>query len=1614
VSINPIAATKLISESYFSYLTTTFKLQNESLQNQFRANLTEKSRFIKGPILEATPEFEKGKNILELIDEGIIPQAFLRLNNDALPLERSLYKHQEIAIRKILAGKRNVVVATGTGSGKTESFLIPILSDLLGELSAGTLDPGVRALLLYPMNALANDQIKRLRELLKSCPEITFGRYTGETEQEFGKAYEKYIEVFEEEPLKNELISRTQMKKTPPHILLTNYAMLEYLLLRPEDSVFFDGPYAGKWKYIVIDEAHTFSGAKGIETAMLLRRLKDRVLAGRMDKIQCIASSATLGRGMEEAFEISQFAQRLFGEPFEWVHEDSKRQDVVYAHRVKMKAVHYDFSWQLDGQMIIELRNLIKGIPEENVSATLQEYIHTNQICRNIPIPINIESDSDWHRVLFEILKGERHLLRLQERLQNEAVELEIVAEDIFPGEDNPGEVLVALVELAKLAYPGRNDQPLLPARYHVFARAIEGAFMSLAPEPILFLERRNTYQKDGIEYPVFEIAACKNCGSVFLAGFQDDKNGCKYLSQPKEGENKEEYYFLVNKNADLADLDEDDEAEFTDTAPDLSGMKYYVLCVRCGAVNSNSIQHVCNCGEECHYQLIRVSNKDGKVISCPACGKRCPVGMVRRFLTGNDATASVIGTALYQSINNDTSLAAQEESPMFNRSVAKDSKSKLLVFSDSRQDAAFFAPYFNRTYNQIVRRNLILKALVQNREKMKLSKWRVQDLTLPLLELAEEAGYFTPRDSLQEKIDEVWKWLMYELLGFDQQISLEGLGLLGFTPVRPKDFRAPLPLQEDPWNLSDDQAWTLYTILLDSLRKQGVMSFPDHVHPQDEFFQPRNRQVYVKSDSDSNLRKQKIIGWNPGQGLNRRLDYLWRLLTNINPELDEINSKDKARELLRKLWDYMGLNEKNKDNLLFERKSIPKVGTVFCLSHQMWELNSTYVEPSLKWYICDKCQNITMHNIRGVCPSFRCNGRLKPCQPQDLFIDNHYSKLYRNISAKKMQAREHTAQLTGDAAASLQQDFMSGKVNVLSCSTTFELGVDVGELEAVFLRNVPPSAANYVQRAGRAGRRTDSTAYVLTFAQRRSHDLDHYRQPLRMVTGDIGVPHFKLENARVIRRHMTAIALASFWRNQGSEYFGKVNNFFFHDHVNGPEAFKKYLDDRPRDLLLSLANILPEEVKNDPSIFNPEWYKDLFEGQEPVLTRAAQEVIGDISELDQIRLRNFKAGKNTDSLNRLIRTIKEKPLINYLSSRNVLPKYGFPVDVVELSLAYHGDAAIGLQLERDLRIAISEYAPGGQIVAGGKLWSSRYIKKITNKEWDTYSYVICDRCHYYYSRREQIEDHLVLCPVCNEPIGKKKGTMIQPVFGFAVGLEQPGKPGENKPERMYSTRVYYSGEAKNEEAKAIIVNLNGVTLSVMPAAHGKLAVINNAASRGFKICTQCGYSEVVGAITKKGTAKHKTSWGADCNGKLKAPLSLGHEFNTDILKLTFDGIDKEDNRFWFSLLYALLEGISSEMEIERQDLDGCIYRDVSNRMGSPHLVLFDDVPGGAGHVHRINNASIMRRVLETTLAKLTKCECGGDKGNASCYGCLRNYRNQFCHDQLERGIVIDFLSSIL
>jgi len=257
--IDPIKVTQNIRESYIRYLTSTFRLRDENLRNKFQKEV-EKFGFTNGPILEATPPFKKGCYLQNLIREGLLSDKLEKFIFDAMPYLRDnpLYLHQEKALRKILKG-RNVVIASGTSSGKTECFLIPIYNHLLKEYEEGRLTPGVRALLLYPMNALVNDQLRRLREIARVMEEkmpevkITFGRYVGDTLETKRKGEEKFRLMNPgEEPVESELLSREEMRERPPHILITNYAMLEYLLLRPKDSPFFDGEYAKNWKFLVL------------------------------------------------------------------------------------------------------------------------------------------------------------------------------------------------------------------------------------------------------------------------------------------------------------------------------------------------------------------------------------------------------------------------------------------------------------------------------------------------------------------------------------------------------------------------------------------------------------------------------------------------------------------------------------------------------------------------------------------------------------------------------------------------------------------------------------------------------------------------------------------------------------------------------------------------------------------------------------------------------------------------------------------------------------------------------------------------------------------------------------------------------------------------------------------------------------------------------------------------------------------------------------------------------------------------------------------------------------------------------------------------------------------
>ena len=1614
MSLDPIKTTNNIIDKYLKYLMTTFSVNDKDLQKQLKEKLEEANKFSKGPILESTPLYEKGVSLKTLIEEDILSSGFYDIRSKDLPLKRPLYSHQEKAIRKVVSENRNIIVATGTGSGKTETFLIPIFNFLLRENEMGELNPGVRALLLYPMNALANDQLKRLRKLLSNYSNITFGSYTGETENKYDYALEKYKKMHNgEEPIVNELISREQMKEEPPHILITNYAMLEYLMLRPDDHVFFDGKYANSWKYIVLDEAHTYTGAKAIEMSMLLRRLKARI-QNSQNNIQCIATSATIGGDDKDLPEVAEFGRKIFDEPFKFSFKNEKAQDVIISEHLDLKINNIHETLEIDDiSLYVNLHNAIENNSKnykliDQLSSIVKKHKISSKIIEKILCEVGSD---DWQEYLFHLLKRDKNLRELQQILNEGSIPLMDAAIKIFGNKGGAAQYLVSLVFLANKAKLRKEDASLLPARYHLFIRAIEGAYVTFLPSKKLFLERQEELKLGDSSIPVFEMATCRQCSAIYLVGEIIKENGCEYLKQPGikyyEDQANLEYYLHLDSENNIVKENEDELTK--EISKLLESNQRYDLCYKCGAINpANAMFANCNCESE-KIDLLKVNDKSGKVHKCPACGNiSTRSSIVWRFVLGGDAVTSVIATSLYkdlpQHINNmpETEEVNKHkwsrhiETPIFSDTDKFiEANKKLLVFSDSRQDAAFFATYFNSTYQQIIRRQLIIRLLKEQKDRIITNEWRIKDLANGLKEYINSSNIY-PNKSLQELENLSWKWVLYEFLALDRNNSLESLGLMTYSLIMPKNFPAT---ELKHFGLKDEECWPFFQVLLDSFRKYLAITFPDEVSPKDSFFEPQNKEFFFKKYKGSS---NNIKGWLTSEEWrsNTRLDFVLKVLKKVK---SEDVSKEVAFNLLEEIWDE-ALNIGNQHSYFIDYfDKIPLDGQAYRMKLDFWEVNPKVIDDSIDLYYCLTCKKLTHYNVRTVCPTYQCNGTLIKANIKELYKDNHYYNLYLDEFPVKMKSHEHTAQLSTEAAADVQSRFNDGDINVLSCSTTFELGVDVGELESVFMRNVPPTAANYIQRAGRAGRRLDSTAFALTFARRRSHDLSYFNQPLEMISGRIAPPYFVIGNKKIIDRHIFASALAFFWKEY-PQYFRTVEEFFFN---GGIEKFKIYLEAKPIVLFEYIKSIVPENSYDTIGLNEWKWIDSLI-GEKGVMNKADFKLKDDINQLETIKGRLVEQEKyrKADELMRIIRSFKSKYLINYMSQNNIIPKYGFPVDVVNMQIQHHGDVAKNLDLSRDLRIALSEFAPDSEVVAGGKLWTSKYLRRLPDKELIKKRYCICDTCGYFQSEIDAKDIDMDSCIKCDAPIGKKRGTYVIPEFGFIS--DKPKEPTMIKPEKTYSTRNYFTGDYKEEYSKN--VELNGAKINLITASQGELTIINHAGFKKFSVCKACGYSEV---NTNKKEKNHYSPWGSKCSGQREV-LSLGHEFYTDVIQINIDGgYYKQDREgFWHSVLYGILEGVSQALGIERGDIDGCLYPDAGDPI-NPALIIYDTVPGGAGHVKRINKYNNFIKILSKTKEIVGRCECGGGTADTSCYGCLRNYSNQYCHDKLKRQYVLDFLNRL-
>ena len=842
----------------------------------------------------------------------------------------------------------------------------------------------------------------------------------------------------------------------------------------------------------------------------------------------------------------------------------------------------------------------------------------------------------------------------------------------------------------------------------------------------------------------------------------------------------------------------------------------------------------------------------------------------------------------------------------------------------------------------------------------------------------------------------EAWKAVLQEIVDNNGNTSMCSIGLIGFS----------LDPQYIPSNgkfaLSQEDVTALCNVIVYGMMSDNAVYYDYSMPPADKEFYTYNgiEYAYTLSEPDAKRYCRSFIP-RFAEKTNKRAEYLMRVLAKGDQQVDQTV----VNHFLEAIWKFV----------LCQNEYLKNDGG----RYQLNTCKLMIVRPD-KWYICPKCKRLTPFNVRNVCPSYQCEGQLQEIEPGELMRDNHYYRLYQDLDICRLRVVEHTAQLDKKTAYDYQKMFQKKMIDILSCSTTFEMGVDVGSLETVFMRNMPPSPANYAQRAGRAGRSLESAAYALTFCNKSNHDFSYFADPAQMICGRIDPPKFEIRNEKIAVRHIYASALAFFWRKHEG-FFSTAKNMLEQNEngERGIEEFEKYLEQKPEDLRRFLLRFLPDGLAEYFNINNFGWVQLLFNENEEnpgVLTKADNDYQYEISILNEAKEEAYRKDRRVDGYIERLRVYRNEDILSFMSRKNVMPKYGFPVDTVEMGIV--GESVrgkLGLQLQRDLSLAISEYAPGSQIVANGHLITSRYIRKIPKMGWKMYDYIRCNcnTLNIEVHAEDNPERNLCVCKTCGAVLEEtKKRTFLIPEFGFLADGDKIEKPGLKRPEKTYRGDVSYVGFHNDVALERFEVENSIIQLGM--SRGDEMAVLNEA---NFFVCRTCGYTDLDEMNFKPyKKTKHKNASGFICgNGNLKR-FALGYRFETDVFQLRFAEPELDDEDTALSLLYALIHGACLYLNIEEDDIAGCIQYYFNHDTMHPNwsIVLYDKTPGGAGHVRRLYNQDVLQNVFHFTYKKLDSCICGGDDKDASCYMCLRNYYNQKYHDRLSRGKAMSYLEKVL
>jgi hypothetical protein len=1776
------------------YIEATYHLSHPKTVAIRRALLTRAGGISQEPYVESTPTYVGDRRFDALSLPDAVRKLLTQLADTGL-LFNPPYEHQAQALEQVMsddATGKGIVVTTGTGSGKTESFLLPVLARLAEEASTRPevfKTRAMRAMLLYPMNALVNDQLGRLRTLfgdesIRNWFEAAggrpakFGRYTGRTlypgkrdgdrDKVRLKSLSYYLDLEDaarggetekaelvdvlkrkgrwpakpdstegaydglrgwygskvarwedaqgrpnraiERPQDGELLTRHEMQEACPDLLVTNYSMLEYMLLRPIERSIFDETRAffenhPDEKFIfVLDEAHLYRGANGTEVAYLIRRFLDRLnldpsrvtfictsasfsvpaaaqkFAAQLTGIDPATITVLNGRkrlepnaapgdaAAADIFASVPLQRLLSADPAERAEviapvlawRPLEAAEPLLVQRVSGPASTVEVRG-LDraGNPLLEELQVPSGAPLETKQqfGLITSVVPADGVVRfSRPNGLDLGratidqihwATDDLSRAAWLALRDLPIVAALKnitsgavaepdpKLIAGSAKSLSQLATLLFGNADTRSlRAIDALLELTSIARPASDKVPLLPARVHLMFRGLPGLWACVdpncgvlpehlrgGPTGALYAEPRRHCD---CKAQVFELWSCRSCGIAVAHAYVGSPAGAQHL-WPDDGAAysddagvvREAYICLEDPGASAAtplaaaDLDvytgrlDGDGSRTRPVWCDSTGQSVFDRCPRCDA--NKQISDLQTKGDEPFQQLVAV-----QVLSQPP--------------------------------------RPESEAPLKGR--------KTLVFSDGRQTASRLAGLLKTfAFRDSVRPLLLdgMEALARSPHQPSLD-----DAPLAVsLSAALNHVRIRPVDDRGDYVG--WGRRAAELIA-DPDVEAQEIAGLS------KDASEATP---------GSVFQSLYAILQDrhtGLSALALASVGPKLARLDRKAVEAVPLPSVAGLDDDSVRQEVLRLW------------LWCALdrhsirlsaTPIDVEVDRWSGKfgERVTRALKAAGHSAWLPG-------FTKTGVPIFRTVFSgSSDNTFQISARKVAllpgNAVRWRRCGTCTLVSPENalLGDYCPS--CNGRTEAIDPGHDQVFRSRKAFFRHAAERmadhtpgsaphQLVAEEHSAQLNDTNAVRAmsrneayelrfqdvpvaQNGQPSDPIDVLSCTTTMEVGIDIGGLTAVALRNVPPGRANYQQRAGRAGRRGAGLSTVVMFCGADSHDQSFFRDPAPIVAGPAPDPVLNLDNRVIAERQAFAFLLGRFQQARVIsssnpnifESLGSTHAFLTGDATGFSLAgLRVWLADNRAALVADLDQLFTASCPGLDALGLLDQWPDLLE--EKLTLATAQVVEGPDEPVPDVEPDEVDDDGDYDDLMEEDAPDNDKSgagstkLLDQLFALGLMPRYAFPTDVATFAVfEEHPDPyrpQLAYSPQQSLNAALAQYAPGRSVWVDGKTHLSMGVwSNFDDDRWEAYRerklYYHCQICDFatLKPRDQGRPREFITCPACNTPSGMGPAQhWLRPV-GFANPPGMPAAPPRidgtvnSRPTRAKLDAPHFRDEQR----------IGGETFANHAGWEAwqenlDLVVTNrgtqSSTQQGFRHCAKCGRTEPADldanlAQLGPGSAGHarprptKPKEPELCNGAVTS-LVLGNQFKTDIAVLrlqTPPSWDLTPDRpatviAAKSAVEALIRAASRDLE--PGDIDGD-YRFAPGRTANTllDLYIYDQAAGGAGFVKAA--ASDPRRLVCSAIEILDDCTC-----EDSCYQCLRSYKNRFDHGFLDRRLGADLL----